>query len=205
MTVISARHVTPALGKMELAMERARTFCGIASRFGAKARVGQVIAGAGAGQVRFYSAYESFAQMGKAAEMMAADPSLIKLRQDRDHNPAGEMEGPIAARRVYGTPHEDYKITLQREWHMPRGNLSKAIEILPEIEAMGSDFDIKVNGVVPVMANDLDRLMVVYWAKSLEELGNSIDHVGMSEAFQKKVVETSELGTLLRSRVLRMI
>ena len=88
---------------------------------------------------------------------------------------------------------------------MPRGNLSKAIEILPEIEAMGSDFDIKVNGVVPVMANDLDRLMVVYWAKSLEALGNSIDHVGMSEAFQKKVVETSELGTLLRSRVLRMI
>ena len=128
MTVISARHVTPAHGKMELAMERARTFCGIAARFGAKARLGQVVGGAGAGQLRFYTAFESFAHMGQAAEMMAADPALAKLRHDVGLNPAGELEGPVVGRRVFGTSPEGYNVALQREWRIPRGNFQTRLK-----------------------------------------------------------------------------
>jgi len=47
----------------------------------------------------------------------------------------------------------------------------------------------------------MGRLMVGYYATSLVDLGEKIDRVGMSEAFQAIVVRAAELGTLARSRV----
>jgi hypothetical protein len=56
-----------------------------------------------------------------------------------------------------------------------------------------------------VIADGLDRVIVSYWFKSMEALGNGIDNVGMSEEYQAAVIKASELGTLLRSRILVMI
>jgi hypothetical protein len=51
MALISIRLATPLAGKAALSAERAHTLGGIYARHGAKARVGRVIACAGAGQI----------------------------------------------------------------------------------------------------------------------------------------------------------
>ena len=77
MTVISVRQIIPATGKSDLTTERART------------RFGKVIAGAGAGQLRIYGAYESFTHASRATEKLASDPAALKLMQERELNPGG--------------------------------------------------------------------------------------------------------------------
>ena len=57
-------------------------------------------------------------------------------------------------------------------------------------------------GVVPVIADDMARLMIGYYANSLADLGDMIDRVGMSDAFQAITMRAAEFGTLMRARVL---
>ena len=205
MTVISARHVIPKTGRTDLALERARAYCGIMARCGARPRLGKVYAGAGAGQLRIYGGYDSFTHASQVAEKILADPAALKIMHEREMNPAGDIVGPLVARRIYGTPSTEYSIALQREWQMPRANIGEAVEMMPEIEAMGKEMDVKLTSVAPVIADELDRIIVSYWFKSMEALGNGIDNVGMSEEYQAAVMKASELGTLLRSRIVVMI
>ena len=205
MSVISVRHIIPLTGKTDLATERARAYCGIMARCGARTRFGKVIAGAGAGQLRIFGGYESFTHASQTTEKLASDPAALKLMQERELNPAGEVIGPFVARRIYGTSPSEYSIALQREYQMPRANLPKAIEMMPEIEALGGESDVKVTAVAPVFAEGMDRIVISYWYKSMEALGDGIDTVGMSEEFQSIVMRASELGTLSRSRVVMII
>ena len=205
MSVISVRQIIPATGKTDLATERARAYCGIMARCGARTRFGKVIAGAGAGQLRIYGGYENFTHASQTTEKLASDPAAIKLMQERGLNPAGEVIGPFVARRIYGTAPFEYSIALQREWQMPRVNLEKAIEMMPEIEALGGESDVKLTALAPVFAEGMDRIMISYWYKSMEALGDGIDNVGMSDEFRSIVMRASKLGTLLRSRVVMMI
>ncbi|GIR04253.1 MAG: hypothetical protein CM15mP14_4710 [Rhodospirillaceae bacterium] len=63
----------------------------------------------------------------------------------------------------------------------------------------------KLAAVVPVIADDLGRMVVLYYYKTLEELGIAIDQIGMSEEFQKIVLKANALGTLTKSRVVCII
>ena len=56
-------------------------------------------------------------------------------------------------------------------------------------------------GVVPMISSDMARLMVGYYANSLPDLGEGVDSVGMSEAFQAIVLRAAEFGSLTRARV----
>ena len=48
-------------------------------------------------------------------------------------------------------------------------------------------------------------MAVLYYYKTLEELGAAIDQIGMSEEFQKIVAKANTLGTLTKSRVVCII
>jgi hypothetical protein len=48
-------------------------------------------------------------------------------------------------------------------------------------------------------------MVVLYYYKTLEELGIAIDQIGMSEEFQKIVLKANALGTLTKSRVVCII
>ena len=75
MSLISIRKLTPTVGKSALAAERAHALGGIYARHGAKARVGRVIAGAGAGQIYLGIGFEDGKSMGQIFEKVQADPS----------------------------------------------------------------------------------------------------------------------------------
>ena len=99
----------------------------------------------------------------------------------------------------------NYPIVMQREYRLPRENLQDALSLLPEIEKLGKSHDFKMMAIVPVIADDLGRMVVAYYNKTMEDLGKTIDEVGMSEKFQKIVAKANTLGTLEKSRVVKIV
>jgi hypothetical protein len=205
MTVISVRRMTPTVGKTELATSRVRTMAGIVATTGARVRIGQVVAGEGAGCIQLYAAFPDFVSIHKATITIAADPARVKLLHERETNPAGEVVGPDVYRTVFGDVAPDYSVIMQREYRVPRENLQNALSLLPEIEELGKSHDYKMMAVVPVIADDLGRLIVAYYSRTMEDLGRTIDEVGMSEQFQKIITKANTFGTLEKSRVVKII
>ena len=205
MTVISMRQIMPVIGKTELATSRVRAMAGIVARAGAKVRIGNVVGGEGAGSLHMYAAWENFEASSRGTVKIASDPARQKLLHERELNPGGEMIGPEVYRTVYGDLAPDYPVVMQREYSVPRENLVDALGLLPDIEKLGKDHDYKLAAVIPVIADDLGRMAVLYYYKTLEELGAAIDQIGMSEEFQKIVAKANTLGTLTKSRVVCII
>ena len=205
MTVISVRRMTPQIGKTELATSRVRTMAGIVATAGGRVRIGQVVAGEGAGSMQLYAAFTDFASISKATLAIAADPARVKLLHERELNPAGEVVGPEVYRTVFGDLAPDYPVIMQREYRLPRENLQNALSLLPEIEKLGKSHDFKMMAVVPVIADDLGRMVVAYYSKTMEDLGRTIDEVGMSEEFQKIVTKANTFGVLEKSRVVKIL
>ena len=205
MTVISMRKMTPTVGKTELATSRVRAMAGIVARAGARVRIGQVVAGEGAGSMHLYAAFEDFSSISRATLTIASDPARATLLHERELNPAGEVVGPEVYRTIYGDVAPNYPIVMQREYRLPRENLQDALSLLPEIEKLGKSHDFKMMAVVPVIADDLGRMVVAYYNKTMEDLGKTIDEVGMSEKFQKIVTKANTLGTLEKSRVVKIV
>ncbi len=205
MTVISVRRMTPQIGKTELATSRVRAMAGIVATAGGRVRIGQVVAGEGAGSMQLYAAFTDFASISKATLAIAADPARVKLLHERELNPAGEVVGPEVYRNVFGDVAPDYPVIMQREYRLPRENLQNALSLLPEIEKLGKSHDFKMMAVVPVIADDLGRMVVAYYSKTMEDLGRTIDEVGMSEEFQKIVTKANTFGVLEKSRVVKII
>lgn len=197
--------MTPTVGKTELATSRVRTMAGIVATTGARVRIGQVVAGEGAGCIQLYAAFPDFVSIHKATITIAADPARVKLLHERETNPAGEVVGPDVYRTVFGDVAPDYSVIMQREYRVPRENLQNALSLLPEIEELGKSHDYKMMAVVPVIADDLGRLIVAYYSRTMEDLGRTIDEVGMSEQFQKIVTKANTFGTLEKSRVVKII
>jgi hypothetical protein len=205
MTVISVRKMTPTVGKTELATSRVRAMAGIVARAGARVRIGQVVAGEGAGSMHLYAAFEDFSSISRATLTIASDPARATLLHERELNPAGEVVGPEVYRTIYGDVAPDYPIVMQREYRLPRENLQDALSLLPEIEELGKSHDFKMMAIVPVIADDLGRMVVAYYNKTMEDLGKTIDEVGMSEKFQKIVTKANTFGTLEKSRVVKIV
>ena len=205
MTVISVRKMTPTVGKTELATSRVRAMAGIVARAGARVRIGQVVAGEGAGSMHLYAAFEDFSSISRATLTIASDPARATLLHERELNPAGEVVGPEVYRTIYGDVAPNYPIVMQREYRLARENLQDALSLLPEIEKLGKSHDFKMMAIVPVIADDLGRMVVAYYNKTMEDLGKTIDEVGMSEKFQKIVTKANTLGTLEKSRVVKIV
>ena len=205
MTVISVRKMTPTVGKTELATSRVRAMAGIVARAGARVRIGQVVAGEGAGSMHLYAAFEDFSSISRATLTIASDPARATLLHERELNPAGEVVGPEVYRTIYGDVAPNYPIVMQREYRLPRENLQDALSLLPEIEKLGKSHDFKMMAIVPVIADDLGRMVVAYYNKTMEDLGKTIDEVGMSEKFQKIVTKANTFGTLEKSRVGKIV
>ena len=205
MTVISVRKMTPTVGKTELATSRVRAMAGIVARAGARVRIGQVVAGEGAGSMHLYAAFEDFSSISRATLTIASDPARATLLHERELNPAGEVVGPEVYRTIYGDVAPNYPIVMQREYRLPRENLQDALSLLPEIEKLGKSHDFKMMAIVPVIADDLGRMVVAYYNKTMEDLGKTIDEVGMSEKFQKIVTKANTFGTLEKCRVVKIV
>ena len=108
-------------------------------------------------------------------------------------------------RSVYGQPSPEHNILLIREYEVDRKYVPQSVELLAEVEAIGKDEDTKILGLYPIIADKMDTLFVIYYYSSFESMGDIIDRIGMSEAFQNVVSKANEIGKLKASNVVRMI
>ena len=196
----SRRISTPIVGKREMALSRMRTAAEIISRCGATdVEITQVGGGYGAGTFHLYAYFQSMEHSMEVADNLRNDTAWAKLAEERELTPSAHVKGPELARILAGEPNPNDTAAMVREYVIPRENLSKAADMVPGIQEMLKGHDVNITMWVPVIAEDMKRLLVVYSAPDLKTLGKGTDEVGMTEQFQKMLVEASKLGTLDRS------
>ena len=115
---------------------------------------------------------------------------------------ASHLIGPEVFRTIYGNISPEHNVIMMREYQLSRDNMSEAVQIFPEIDAILKDEDASFMAVVPLLATNMDRLIACYYFRDMSAMGEQIDRVGMSEEFQKIVLKASNAGTLISSRVL---
>ena len=196
----SRRISTPIIGKREMALSRMRPAAEIISSCGATdVEITQVGGGFGAGTFHLYAYFQSMEHSMEVADNLRNDTAWAKLAEERELTPSAHVKGPELARILAGEPDPNDTAAMVREYVIPRGNLSKAADMVPGIQEMLEGHKVNITMWVPVIAEDMKRLLVVYSAPDLKTLGKGTDEVGMTEKFQKMLVEASKLGTLDRS------
>ena len=155
--------------------------------------------GDGARDIHLYGVFENIEAGATVAGKMAADPAGIALQAEVEKEPTSVWEGPHVWRVAFGGPKPDHPVILQREYEVDRRHLGSALALLPEVQALMPD--VPMLALVPVVASDMGRLLIGYYAPSLIEMGKRIDQIGASEALQSILVRAAEHGRLTKSRV----
>ena len=75
---------------------------------------------------------------------------------------------------------------------------------MPEARAAFDD-SVGMAAVVPVFDPQMDRLIISYYANSIEHLGTVLDTQAMSDAFQTIATKASKFGNLTSARVLTVV
>jgi|TARA_B110000971_G_scaffold86191_1_gene88508 hypothetical protein len=205
MAIISRRILKPILGKSKTALERSTKYKNIMVSNGVKARLGMFVGGELNGSIQLTAAYADMTSATKSFADLSKNKEIMELMSKRDDDPSGHLIGPEVYRSVYGQPSPEHNILLIREYEVDRKFVPQSVELLAEVEAIGKDEDTKILGLYPIIADKMDTLFVIYYYSSFESMGDIIDRVGMSEAFQNVVNKANEIGKLKASNVVRMI
>ena len=205
MAIISRRILKPILGKSKTALERSVKYKDIMVSNGVKARLGMFVGGELNGAIQLTAAYTDMTSATKSFADLSKNKEIMELMSKRDDDPSGHLIGPEVYRSVYGQPSPEHNILLIREYEVDRKYVPQSVELLAEVEAIGKDEDTKILGLYPIIADKMDTLFVIYYYSSFESMGDIIDRVGMSEAFQNVVNKANEIGKLKASNVVRMI
>ena len=205
MAIISRRILKPILGKSKTALERSTKYKDIMVSNGVKARLGMFVGGELNGAIQLTAAYTDMTSATKSFASLSKNKEITELMSKRDDDPSGHLIGPEVYRSVYGQPSPEHNILLIREYEVDRKYVPQSVELLSEVEAIGKDEDTKILGLYPIIADKMDTLFVIYYYSSFESMGDIIDRIGMSEAFQNVVSKANEIGKLKASNVVRMI
>ena len=205
MAIISRRILKPILGKSKTALERSTQYKDIMVSNGVKARLGMFVGGELNGAIQLTAAYTDMTSATKSFASLSKNKEIMELMSKRDDDPSGHLIGPEVYRSVYGQPSPEHNILLIREYEVDRKYVPQSVELLSEVESIGKDEDTKILGLYPIIADKMDTLFVIYYYSSFESMGDIIDRIGMSEAFQNVVSKANEIGKLKASNVVRMI
>ena len=206
MNVVSIRELTPDLGKEKLAEMRFKKASEIFAKHGATTRLWKVIVGQGVGDLVLMSMYETFSKGATAFQSFSGDAEMATLMDERSASPAGELRGPNLFRMAYGAPTSPPRpILVQRMYHMPRKNLSKALELAPELDELTKSLDVSIGVGLPMLASDHEMMGVVYRFNSLEHWGTAVDSMSQNPEFATLVEKANNLGAIKSSRMLMHI
>ena len=134
------------------------------------------------------------------------DPDLKKIFEERALTPVAEMRGPWLGRMLYNSGKNDpRKIVLARDYHMPRKNIAKAMELVPGLQEICDENDVELGVGVPVIASDHEMMRILYRFKDLKHWGSATDAVIANPNFSELVDAANELGTLKHSRLIMMV
>tara|TARA_A100001035_G_C27694439_1_gene459423 strand:- start:321 stop:944 length:624 start_codon:yes stop_codon:yes gene_type:complete len=206
MSYVAIREFTPMIGKDAVLEDRILRTSDVIEKYGAVSRVGKVIGGHRAGDYELYNWYETVAAGASAMDGYSNDPDLKKIFEERALTPVAEMRGPWLGRMLHNSKSTDpRKIVLARDYHMPRKNIAKAMELVPDLQAICDENDVEMGVGVPVIASDHEMMRIIYRFKDLKHWGSATDAVIANPSFSELVDAANELGTLKHSRLIMMI
>ena len=193
------------MGKNKLALERATKFKNIMVYQGIKARLGTFVGGKLNNCLQLTAIYSDMTTATNSFSKLSKNKEIMEMMSIREDDPSGHLIGPEVYRTIFGQPSGDHNILLIREYDVDRKYIPQTIELLNEVEKIGKDEDTKVLALYPIIADKMDSLFVVYYYSSLEAMGDIIDRIGMSDAFQNVVNRANEIGKLKTSNVVKII
>ena len=94
---------------------------------------------------------------------------------------------------------------MKREYDVERKYIPQTIELMNEVEEIGKDEDTKVLALYPIITDKMYSLFVVYYYSSFEAIGDIINRIEMSDAFQSVKNIANEIGKLKTSNVIKII
>ena len=173
--------------------------------YGIRTRLGTFIGGELNSWLQLTAIYSDMTTATKSFTEISKNEEIMEMMSIRDDDPSGHLIGPEVYRTIFGQPSGDHNILLIREYDVDRKFIPQTIELLNEVEEIGKDEDTKVLALYPVIADKMDSLFVVYYYSSFEAMGDIIDRIGMSDAFQSVVNRANEIGKLKTSNVVKII
>ena len=204
MTIVSVRISHPHRGKDDIVKGRLLRFAGIAARYGANARVAKVVAGANAGAMHSWNAYENFEAGAKSFSAYVNDPEYLALMQEIGSQPGADNEGPYVARFVHGAPVKK-SFVIQREWATDREGMQKAKSMMDALEGIVKPHDVAVTLVAPAIGPDHQVMYANYSFNSMEHWGKVMD-IMMTD---KKMIDFQDraagMGTLRSSSAVQIV
>ncbi|MDP7220337.1 MAG: hypothetical protein QF565_12735 [Arenicellales bacterium] len=205
MAIIANIVAKPILSKTDLAVSRVRQMATIREKHGFQARVVQYASGPNADCIGLQAMAKDFTSFGKGYASFIKDPDYQELMSQRQSDPAVEIVSRNIYRTVYGESNwSDYPVSLQRSYHLPVHNLSKALDILAKVDNLTGD-DTNLIAAVPVTGPEMSAMTAVYQFRSFESSGKALDEVGLSSEFRALAEEASELGELRTAQILSAI
>ena len=206
MLYAAIREFTPMIGKDAVLADRILRTSNIIEKYGAVSRVGKVIGGHRSGDYELYNWYETVAAGASAMEGYSDDPDFKKIFEERALTPVAEMRGPWLGRMLYNSGKDDLrKIVLARDYHMPRKNIAKAMELVPSLQEICDENNVELGVGVPVIASDHEMMRILYRFEDLKHWGSATDAVIANPNFSELVDAANELGTLKHSRLIMML
>ena len=194
LAIVSRRILKPILGKNKLALERATKYKNIMVSQGIKARLGTFIGGELNSCLQLTAIYSDMTTATKSFTELSKNEEIMEMMSIREDDPSGHLIGPEVYRTIFGQPSGDHNILLIREYDVDRKYIPQTIELLNEVEKIAKDEDTKVLALYPIVSDKVDSLFIVYYYSSFESMGDIIDRIGMSDAFQYVVNRVNEIA-----------
>ena len=66
---------------------------------------------------------------------------------------------------------------------MPRKNIAKAMELVPDLQAICDENDVEMGVGVPVIASDHEMMRIIYRFKDLKHWGSATDQLSLILVF----------------------
>ena len=204
MSVIAVTVIRPHQGKRQAAESRVRQAGGIYARHGASVKISNVIAGQHSGCIALVRSYADFRTSAKAFQAVSSDPAYAEFEREREANPLADIViGRNILRSVYGeSKWATHPVTQLRHYDITRDKVPEMLKLFPEVSEVVSTNDVNVIGLLPVTGDDLSSMTVSYQFHSIDHWAETLDTLGVSEAFQALVAKASEFGTLRSSGVM---
>ena len=198
MTVIAITLVKPHMGKRQETESRARQLAGVYARHGASVKVTSIVSGPNAGCIGIIRGYADFRTASTALQAIGNDPAHVEFWRQREANPSADIViGRDIVRSVYGEGRWDtHPVSLLRQYDLARDKIADALKILADGAKLVAKADANVVGLVPFTGDNMSSLTASYQFRSLDHMGEVLDTVGTSDAFQAIVAKAGKLGTL---------
>lgn len=170
----------------------------IGDAHGLNSRVSNIIEGPTAGCFAYTVMAPTMAAAMKGRSSIMADPKWLALEKERQADPlADRVGGTTIVRFVSGAPDAaNFPVSMIRVYDTSRGNLPELLKVGEEARKVATSLDMNLAMGTPVLSDSMSRFIVVYQARSLDHLGESIDTAVAMQEFQDILVKAAALGSI---------